>query len=358
MRLYDPVVPTRYAAPLLALVRAQSPDRVRDLLVDSGVDSLAMGAEVRLLTMAQFDRLLCATSELLGRSDVGFELGMRIDIGSHEALSLAIRHCATPHEMMTMFARYWRLITTCFAVSYSRSADYAEWIIRPASGMSHAALHMMEEVFAVSFYTDYVRLVGNRHGLDVYLSISPPPHRARYELLGPSRFHFAAGALPEVRCVLPVATLDLPIVWPAKPKPIPAADLAAIEHGAMPTTRCGDWIALMLREADGIQPSRKMFAELLGVSPRTLSRNLEAEGVDLRQLSSAIRFERACAMLSGSTRPITEIAYRLGYHDAASFTHAFKKLCGTTPRDFRKDGSSAAATRARGELPWQQTPSF
>ena len=345
MPLYDPVVPTRYAAPLLEFVRAQSAECAKELLAQSGVESLRIEGPNRLLTMAQFDRLLCTTARLLGRSDVGFELGMHIGVESHEALSLAIRHCVTPHDMMTMFARYWRLITTCFAVTYTRGTKSAEWIIRPAAGMSQGALHLMEEVFAVSFFTDYVRLVGDRRGVEIYLSISPPPHYARYETLGPSRFHFNASALPEVRCVLSASTLDLPIARQAAgPKPIPPFDLRTIEHGAMPTARCGDWVALMLREADGIQPSRKIFAELLDVSPRTLSRNLESEGIDLRRLSNTIRFERACALLSGSSWSITEIAYRLGYRDAASFTHAFQKLAGRSPRDYRRGEGPAMAT--------------
>lgn len=336
MRLYEPVIPMRYAGPLLELVREQSPDQVERLSAECGINLPNLVGRRELLTMAEFDRLLCATSELLG-SDIGFELGQRIDIDSHEALSVAIRHCPTVHVMMTMIARYWRLITTSFAVTYRRHDEVAEWIVRPAAGMSGPALIAMEEVFAMSFYTDYVRLIGTGRGLEIHLSIPLPPHSARYEARSPARFHFDTGGLPEVRCVLPAAVVDSPmphvaagVTW------TPAID-RAIGGTQMPiTTRCGGWVALMLREADGIQPSREVLAELLGVSPRTLSRNLETEGIDLRQLANAIRFERACAMLLDSTRSVTEIAFRLGYRDVASFTHAFKRCSGKSPRLYRK----------------------
>jgi len=339
MPLYDPIVPTRYAAPLLEFVRRQRSARVAGLLAESRISPSCIDQQDAALTMAQFDRLICGASKLLGRSDLGFELGQRIDMYSHETLSLAVYQCVTLHDLLRFFERYWRLITTCFAVSYRRRVDRLEWIIRPAAGMSQTTLYAMEEVFALSFHTDYMRLFGNRRGLEVYLSIPPPPHVTRYRTLEPSRFYFEAGPLPQVRCVLPVALADVPLVWPkhgsGQPnEPQNAKGLAA------PTTRCADWVALMLREADGVQPSRELLAELLGISSRTLSRNLAAEGIDFRRLANSIRLERASAMLSKSDQPVTEVAYRLGYGDVAAFTHAFRKAYGKSPRDYRNSCAS------------------
>lgn len=337
MPLYDPIIPTRYAAPILDLVREQRPERIGEILSASGIDAAAVGVHRAPLTMAQFDRLLTATSQALGRTDLGFELGMRIGVRSHEALSLALRCCGTLDELLALVARYWGLITTCFAVHYRRAADVAEWTFRPAAGMSQATLFAMEELLAVSFHADCTRLLGGRRGPDVYLSMESPRHVARYERLARSSFHFGAHALPEVRCVLPAAVVDLPLVQPEPAVgPIRHAQLARRTPAAARTARCAEWVTLMLREAEGIQPSRRVLAELLDVSTRTLTRNLAAEGVNLRLLGNAIRDERARAMLADRAQPITQIAYRLGYGDVASFTHAFRKTNATSPRGYRK----------------------
>jgi AraC-like DNA-binding protein len=37
--------------------------------------------------------------------------------------------------------------------------------------------------------------------------------------------------------------------------------------------------------------------------------------------------------------PISEVAWLLGYREIGSFTHAFARWTGTTPRDFRKSNS-------------------
>jgi AraC-like DNA-binding protein len=193
---------------------------------------------------------------------------------------------------------------------------------------------MMEEAFAASFATDFARLFGNQRGLEVHLSSPRPPHLARYESLKPSRFFFSANSLPEVRCVIPVALAD--VHFDGRERDAPASsELPDREGSTAPTTRCGDWVALMLREADGVQPSREMLADLLGMSPRTLSRNLAAEGIDFRRLARSIRLQRASAMLLDRAWPVTDVAYRLGYRDVAAFTHAFRTAYGISPREYR-----------------------
>jgi AraC-like DNA-binding protein len=92
---------------------------------------------------------------------------------------------------------------------------------------------------------------------------------------------------------------------------------------------------LVLREAEGCQPTREELAELLNVSRATLVRRLAAEGNTLRELGNRIRHQRACTLLRNSGQAISQIAYRLGYGDVANFSHAFRALCGISPSDYR-----------------------
>lgn len=338
MPLYAPIMPTRYAAPVLDLVREQKPGLIAEILQASEIDASAIDDRRLPLTMLQFSRLLTAAAGALERSDLGFELGSRIGIEDHAPLSLALRSCATTHELLTMLARYWRLITTCFSIDYRRDAKGAALSFRPAAGMSRATLYTMEEVFAVSFHADYAKLLRRPPVCDIYLSMERPKHAGRYAALRAARFHFAAHALPEVRCVLPLGALDQPLDRARlnatrgrarSDPPPPAAPFA-------PTAHCGEWVKLMLREAEGTQPSRQILAELLGVSRRTLTRNLAADGINLRCLNNEIRYDRARAMLCNLRQPITQIAFRLGYRDVTSFNHAFRAMSGMSPRAFRR----------------------
>jgi AraC-like DNA-binding protein len=76
-------------------------------------------------------------------------------------------------------------------------------------------------------------------------------------------------------------------------------------------------------------------ARELGMSARTLSRKLQNEGVTFAALREELRAALARRYLKDREIPISEIAWLLGYREISSFTHAFKRWAGMTPRDFR-----------------------
>lgn len=76
-------------------------------------------------------------------------------------------------------------------------------------------------------------------------------------------------------------------------------------------------------------------ARQLGMSSRTLSRKLREEGTTYAEILDKLRSALAKRYLRDREIPVTEIAWLLGYREVSSFTHAFKRLTGITPREFR-----------------------
>lgn len=76
-------------------------------------------------------------------------------------------------------------------------------------------------------------------------------------------------------------------------------------------------------------------ARTLAMSARSLQRQLAAEGYSYQSLVDASRKEAAERYLSDSSLPIGEVAYLLGYSEAAAFHRAFKRWNGITPAAFR-----------------------
>ena len=83
-------------------------------------------------------------------------------------------------------------------------------------------------------------------------------------------------------------------------------------------------------------------ARRLGVSSRTLSRNLAEEGTSFAEILDQLRAALAKRYLHDETLPVSEIAWLLGYREVSSLTHAFKRWTGTTPQRFRS--SQVAST--------------
>ncbi|MCL9780133.1 AraC family transcriptional regulator [Vibrio sp. S4M6] len=63
-------------------------------------------------------------------------------------------------------------------------------------------------------------------------------------------------------------------------------------------------------------------------------------GLSLQQYIRWLRLKRAAHQLVvDHTRPIIEVALEAGFESRQSFTRAFKQVCGSTPGQFRSDGS-------------------
>ena len=89
--------------------------------------------------------------------------------------------------------------------------------------------------------------------------------------------------------------------------------------------------------------SASKVAQRLGVSARTLARKLNAEGVAFVDILDQLRSALAQRYLSERALPISEISWLLGYSEVSSFTHAFKRWTGKTPRQFRSEDTTDAA---------------
>jgi AraC-like DNA-binding protein len=97
-----------------------------------------------------------------------------------------------------------------------------------------------------------------------------------------------------------------------------------------------DAVASAIR--DGLTQGRhdfKFVAARLGMSPRSLQRRIGVSETTFSTIRDEVRFELATSMLTRSNLSISEIAYRLGYSEIASFTHAFSRRFGKSPRMVR-----------------------
>jgi AraC-like DNA-binding protein len=93
-------------------------------------------------------------------------------------------------------------------------------------------------------------------------------------------------------------------------------------------------------------------AQKLRVSRRTLSRKLRDERVAFAEILEETRAALAKRYLAERDLPVSEIAWLLGYREVSSFTHAFKRWTGMTPREFRSTPASlrsANALHAKGD---------
>jgi AraC-like DNA-binding protein len=95
-------------------------------------------------------------------------------------------------------------------------------------------------------------------------------------------------------------------------------------------------------------------ARQLAVSPRTLARRLSEEGTSFSLVLEGLRNDLAARYLADKEFGIAQIAWLLGYEEPSTFSRAFKRWTGKTPRDMRmprKPGDTLRKSSSRpGEI--------
>ena len=85
-----------------------------------------------------------------------------------------------------------------------------------------------------------------------------------------------------------------------------------------------------------------VIARALGMSERTMERKLAQEGSTFSEILQQLKLEMAVRYVEDPSLPISRIAWLLGFEEVSSFSHAFKRWTGKSPRGMR-DAATAPA---------------
>ena len=77
-------------------------------------------------------------------------------------------------------------------------------------------------------------------------------------------------------------------------------------------------------------------ASQLHITPQTLHRSLKREGTSYQRIKDSIRRDIAVTRLVRDRMPVNQVAEIVGFSEARSFTRAFRKWTGLSPREYCK----------------------
>jgi AraC-like DNA-binding protein len=83
-------------------------------------------------------------------------------------------------------------------------------------------------------------------------------------------------------------------------------------------------------------PTVDRVARALGLSARSLQRQLRKEGTSFAATLTQLRREMAPSLLRDGKLAVSEVAFLLGYEDPGAFQRSFRRWFGQSPRSFRK----------------------
>lgn len=332
-------VPARYYTRLAEALAQQGIDFSR-LLRDLKLSPSILSDPDASLRFSQVDQMVQAIFAASGRTDLGVYVGRLLTASAHSFVGFVMFNSDTLDQALRFEAQYFRLVMPSFRMRYRSGPEHGDMLFTPRIAMSPLCLHFHLEGIAMAAVREITDLTGdNRPPCVLELSIPEPAHIDRYprELLRDVELRFGVGATPGVRLRLQHDPRRLRLTM-ADPHARRIAEdrCRALVQQVADGGRFGDWVAMTLREvAEGL-PSLSELAAQLNISPRTLNRYLQREGTTYRALAGRIQHEIACERLASGAMSVTEVAYSLGFSDAANFTRAFRSRAGYSPGAHRR----------------------
>ncbi len=267
----------------------------------------------------------------------GLRLGAGTSVREWGLVGYAVAFSSTIGAALNRFARYGRVVSDALVVRVDTERD-ATWVrldvqpalraFRPAVDARLAAILSACRQIAGAPITPLL----------VQLSYRQPADVKEYERFFGAPLEFGALAssflLRTEDLARPVAVADPTLVGYLET----LADQQLASLGKEHTLRERVSRALWAELSEGT-PTLEGVARTLGVSARTLQRQLRQEGTTFATLLAEIRREMAPALLRDGRHGVSEVAFLLGYEDPSAFRRAFQRWFARSPRSFRASAS-------------------
>ncbi|PYN33145.1 MAG: hypothetical protein DME01_19290 [Candidatus Rokuibacteriota bacterium] len=303
------------------------------LLREAKVDERQLRDPDARIPLAAVARLWHVAASRVTDPAFGLRLGAETSVREWGLVGYAAAHSSTLGSALNRFAHYSRVVSDALVVRIDTERD-ATWVrldvqpalraFRPAVDARLAALLSACREMAGAPVTPVL----------VQLSYRQPADVKEYERFFSAPLEFGALAssflLRSDELARRLAMADKTLVGYLDT----LADQTLASIGAERTLR--ERVRRVLwAELSERTPTLEGVARTLGVSARTLQRQLRQEGTTFAKLLTELRQEMAPALLRDGRHGVSEVAFLLGYEDPSAFRRAFQRWFARSPRSFR-----------------------
>lgn len=321
---------------VLVRVAADRGVEVARVLTGSGLDQGDLADPDREVTAEQELRvvrnLLAATGDPPGG---GLDAGRRYHLSTFGILGYALLSSPTVLAAMDVALRYIDLSHT-FTIPRPVPAGRLLRAELDDTGLPADVRRFLVERDLAAMLTVLGELApGGVPVVEVELAFPPPPD--------PSPWASAFGVAPRFGAARHGFAVDATHL----DRPLPQANPAT---AALCEALCADMarrrrdradvagrVRVLLTQRLAFGGGMEEVAAGLGMSVRTLRRRLADEGTGFRELLDEVRRELAVRLLATGVLGVEDVALRLGYAEATSFIHAFRRWTGRTPARWRAE---------------------
>lgn len=318
-------------------------------LAGTGLDAAAIANPFTLTSSQQF---LTAARNGVRRSsaiDLGVTVGRRLRASSYGMYGYALLCSESLEHAFDTAVKYHQLANGMLQIRWVEEDGAASWLFPDQASTALPEVDSRLYRFLIDLqFTVHVTVIKDVMGswcvpARALFAQPQPPHAA---VLAEALECPIAFDQPHNVLSYPAACLARA---PQLANPITAAQLST--HCARLLEQFG-WQAGITRRVyheltrtPGRFPEIEAIAESLCMTSRTLRRKLEAEGTSYSDLLTRVRKALAIDYLTATLLGTEDVALALGFSDAVSFRHAFKRWTGLTPNEYRRQRTPSAAPK-------------
>lgn len=332
----DPVIPVYFPGVLYRLLKKEG---IEDsaLLAGSTLSPASFTDENTRISFEAHSVFIKNAMQAANDPHLGWRFGQHITITALGMLGFAVMSASHVEAAMETVTRFFKI----------RAPLYDLKFIKHANADNDAALEIEESLeFGDNRYFLLTSAVSGIEHVTAYFAQVPqivkraefacpePENWQAFEAHVPYPVRFDAGST-RVYFDAAVLTAPIPTADPQTEKSTTAICqqlLASVENQAGIVKEVKEYILNNERK----YPSLNEAAHHFCMSPRTLRRALQKSGTTYQHVLDKVRKAIAIELLSTTTMTVNEIAFELGYSDAANFSRAFRSWVGRKPSDYRQ----------------------
>ena len=284
-------------------------------------------------------------------ADFAIRCGHTTKVRDFGIIGLAMESMPTLRDAFRLWNRYSRVADQPFITNIVEAGDQWRMHFVPRRPMAPEGQRFCLEASIVALEMVIEQLTGTRgQTVAIELPFDRPASIGHYETLRTRNVRFGCETASYCGC-----RADLDRIIPDSDREISEALMHECEQFLAELTRArtiSQQLDDIIRSTKGRIPSLEEMAASLGVSCRSLQRELSREGLTYQELVRRFRESQAMALLKGLRPNIKEIAFILGFRDVGSFRRAFLQWTGRSIGDWQKlHAAEQPGMRAMGSLP-------
>lgn len=309
----------------------------RRIYKSSGVSMEKMTTKGSLISTQECLRIIQQAYKAIDIPYLGLALGNQLTLTSHGMAGVAAMTQPIYTDALKVASRTCDYLFPALRMDVTENANEVTLTLSETMPLT-PWFHFFAEVIFVNFYNIMHYLLGdNAEPLRVSFPYEEPGYSKIYRRYFNCPVKF--GSHQPCAFVMPRELASRPLML-ANNKLAHVAELQLASE--LPATVM-HFLPAQLRKTllqnFGAFPSLEKAARKLGMSGRTLRRQLQISGTSFQNELDEMRKEFSLCYLLRHDLSITDIAISLGFNDSSAFSRAFKKWTGQSPREYRLKSS-------------------